>query len=154
MSNRVKAAIPAATLAEVEQKLSEIEVLLATHLETLTIDERKSLPKMGDKSVNFVTKSAEYTSTLAAELPPYIQGADLRIDAAVYAGLLPIFQRLDSLRQQVEDTRMLAGHEGYAEALAVYGALKAAAGQSRPGAQAAVDELKIRFAAQGQRKNK
>lgn len=151
ISNRVDQVIPAAVLADATAKIDAAIELLAPYLETLIVEKRQDLPKMGDKTVNFVTKASECTSTLPTLIPSYLDAEGLRLDAGVYAELLPIYQRLDVFLRQVTDTRMLASHEGYAVALSVYQALRAAARNGQPGAQAAVDELKVRFAAQGNR---
>ncbi|WP_312823192.1 hypothetical protein [Epilithonimonas sp.] len=55
--NQISVAIPATVTASVQEKLQECSTLLAPYLQGLTVDERKSLFKMGDKTVATVQKS-------------------------------------------------------------------------------------------------
>lgn len=154
MDNKVSRAIPEATLQQVLKHLDQVRELLADYLLSLTPEERQTMPKMGEKSVEFVDKAAEYSASLAKALPGYIDGPGLRIDAGTYKALLPVYNALLGLVTDVDSTRMQAGSEGLVTALLVYAALQAAAAQNQPGAQAAATDLGTRFKAQGQRKAK
>lgn len=144
MENQVSQLVPADRLAQVQQHLDAARALLAPYLVPLTPEQRQELPKMGDKSVAFVQKAAEYSTALA----PYLDAAGLRTDARVSTDLLPVYTALLGLTTDVDSTRLAAGSEGYSAALLVYAALQAAAKQNQPGAQAAMGELGERFAAQ------
>ena len=154
MQNLVAQAIPAPTLASVLKKVRDAHAELAKYLVSLTPAERESLPKMGDKSLAFVTKAAEYAQSLPGLMPPYLDVPGLVVDAGVSADLLPLYLELNGFMTDVDSTRMEAGSEGYIAALVAYGALKTAAQLNQPGAQAAVAELEPRFAGQGKRKPK
>jgi len=148
MDNKVSQAIPEATLQQALDHLTQVRALLAPYLLSLTPDERAKMPKMGEKSVEFVTKAADYSQSLAQLLPGYVDGQALQVDVSVYQGLLPLYSLLHGLVTDVDSTRLEAGSEGYTVALLVYAALQAAAQQNQPGAQAAVEALSTRFAAQ------
>lgn len=55
--NQISVAIPATVTASVREKLRECKNSAHPYLQGLTIDERKSLFKMGDKTVATVQKS-------------------------------------------------------------------------------------------------
>lgn len=154
MQNLVSQAIPAKVVADALQSIRDACAVLTPYLVSLTPEEREELPKMGDKSVAFVTKAAEYAQSLSKLMPPYLDVEGLVVDAGVNASLLPLFQELNGLATDVDSTRLEAGSEGYTAALTAYGALKTAAHLNQPGAQAAVAELQPRFAGQGKRKAK
>ena len=146
MENLNATAIPAAVLADALKKIREARTVLAPYLHPLTPQQRQDLPKMGDKTLGFVTKMAEYAQSLPALMPSYLDVPGLVIDATSSAGLLPLFQELDGFTLDVDSTRMVAGSEGYTAALVGYSALQGAAKNNQPGAQAAVAELAPRFA--------
>ena len=52
------------------------------------------------------------------------------------------------MQTSVEDSLTLAGHEAYAVALLLYGGSKTAAKAGIPGAEAAANDLSVRFAGQ------
>lgn len=151
MDNRNNTPIPAATLAAVNQKLQEIRDLLSPYLITVKPEERRELPKMGDKSLAFVLKAADLATANTKLLPIYLDVPALQLDAATAQALRPVQQALEGLVYDVESTRMVAGSEGYTAALMAYGAFKAAAEAGQPAAQAAVTELRPRFEGQGPR---
>ena len=138
--------IPAAILAGALKKIKDARADLAPFLHPLTIKQRKELPKMGDKSLAFVAKMAEYAQSLASLMPGYLDVPGLVIDANTNSALLPVFQELDGFATDVDSTRKVAGSEGYVGALMGYGALQGAAKNNQPGAQAAIDTVSPRFA--------
>lgn len=69
MENQVSQPVPADKLAQVQQHLDAARALLAPYLVPLTPEQRQDLPKMGDKSVAFVQKAADYSTALAPYLP-------------------------------------------------------------------------------------
>jgi len=101
---------------------------------------------MGDKTLAFVTKMAEYAQSLESLMPSYLDVPGLVIDANTSHDLLPVFQELDGFATDVDSTRMVAGSEGYVGGLIGYGALQGAAKNNQPGAQAAIDTVSPRFA--------
>ncbi len=154
MTNLVTQAIPAKTLADALKSVRDARASLAAYLISLTPDERQAIPKMGDKSLAFVTKAAEYAQGLPKLMPGYLDVPGFITDAGVSADLLPLFQELNGFTADVDSTRMEAGSEGYTAALMAFGSLKDAAKANQPGAQTAVDALQVRFAGQGKRKAK
>ena len=154
MANLVSQAIPAKILVDALKSIRDARAALAPYLISLTPDERAALPKMGDKSLAFVGKAAEYAQSLPALMPQYLDVAALAVDAGVNADLLPLYLELNGFTLDVDSTRMEAGSEGYVDSLIVFSALKSAAHANQAGAQAAVDVLEVRFAGQGKRKEK
>ena len=146
MDNVNDQAIPAAILAGALKKIKEARADLAPFLHPLTTKQREELPKMGDKTLAFVTKMAEYAQSLSDLMPSYLDVPGLVIDANTSNALLPVFQELDGFATDVDSTRMVAGSEGYVGGLIGYGALQGAAKNNQPGAQAAIDTVSPRFA--------
>ena len=146
MTNINAVAVPAAVLADALKHLQQARAALAPYLHPLTPQQREELPKMGDKTLAFVTKMADYAQALPTLMPAYLDVPGLVIDAATSNGLLPLLQEADGLALDLDSTRMVAGSEGYTAALMGYAALQGAAKANQPGAQAAVAELAPRFA--------
>jgi hypothetical protein len=63
-----------------------------------------------------------------------------------YAERTVVFNPLQQLSREVDDTAMLAGSEAFTQTLSFYNSVKQAARDNQPGAQALFDELKKRFA--------
>ncbi len=149
MTNRNNVPLPPAAVAVALKAIADARAALAPYLIALTPKEREEIPKMGDKTLAFVTKAAELASANPALFPGYVDVAGLQLDADTSAELLPVYSALAGLTLDVESTRMLAGSEGYVGALQVYGGFQGAAAAGQPAAQSAVAQLSPRFKRSG-----
>lgn len=138
--------IPAQTLTEVQRKLTEVTNLLKPYMVPLTSADRAVLPKMGDKTLAFVTKAREFAGQQPELLPAYINKADFDIDVADALNLVALRSQIDQMASLIDDTMLLAGSEAYSAALSFYNSVKQAARHNVPGAKIVCDELSARFA--------
>ena len=145
MNNNHNQSIPGDVLELVNAKLSEINVALKPYVITLSLDERHSMLKAGDKSISFVDKTYEYTKTNPEFIPPFMNVAEFGIDLADLKGLVGTSSLVTQLSNAVDDTMMTAGSEAYYAALYYYKSVQQAADMNIPGAKAICEELKKRF---------
>ena len=110
----------------------------------LTPEERKALPKMGNKNRAFVSKALE----VATQNPDFLSRSfdleEMRKDVQLFEAMYPIVVAMTQLQELIDDTYMTVGSEAYSAALKVYTYAKAS-GQGA-GLEAVVDELGQRFA--------
>ncbi len=109
-----------------------------------TVEQRKSLPKMGDKSRAFVSKALEVATQNPDFLPRSFDLDEMRRDVELFESLYPILLSVTQLQELVDDTCMAVGCDAYAAALTVYNFAKASGKGS--GLDALVDEMGRRFA--------
>lgn len=109
----------------------------------LTQEERKALPKLGDKSRAFVAKALEVAAQNSDFLPRSFDLEEMRKDVDLFEALYPMIMALTQLQELLDDTYTAVGSEAYAAALQVYTYAKAS-GQGS-GLEAVVDELGQRF---------
>jgi len=110
----------------------------------LTPEQRKSLPKMGDKSQAFVNKSLEVATQNPDFLPRSFDLEEMKRDVELFQALYSVFLSLTQLQELVDDTVMAVGSDAYAAALVVYNFAKASGKGS--GLDAVADEMGKRFA--------
>ncbi|XGV97032.1 MAG: hypothetical protein ACAF41_30460 [Leptolyngbya sp. BL-A-14] len=110
----------------------------------LSPEERKALPKMGDKSRAFVSKALEVATQNPDFLPRSFDLNEMRKDVQLFEDMYPIVVALAQLQELLDDTYVTVGSEAYAAALQVYNYAKAS-GQGA-GLDSVVDELGQRFA--------
>ncbi len=142
-TNRISAALTQADRDAVMMAVSTIKSKLP-FLVDLTAEERKALPKMGDKSQAFVTKALEVATQNPDFLPRAFDLDEMRRDVELFEKMYPIVVALSQLQELVDDTAMAAGSEAYAAALQVYHYAKAS-GQGS-GLEGMVSEMGQRFA--------
>jgi len=112
-------------------------------LTDISPEERRSLPKMGDKSRAFVQKALELAQQNEGILPRAFDLEEMRKDVQLAADLYPILLAIAQLHEWVDDTYLVVGSEAYAGALLIYNAAKM---NNIGGLDDALDELGKRFA--------
>ncbi|MCX8534675.1 hypothetical protein [Chryseobacterium luquanense] len=147
--NQISVEIPQTVLNEVNQKLQDCKTLLAPYLKALTADDRKSLFKMGDKTVATVQKVKSYLETNPEFAPVYMDKAEFLKDEAVVTGLNPISNLVDQLASDLSDTITLAGSEALMASMLYYGTTKEAASKGVATAKPIYDDLSQRFSKRG-----
>ena len=142
-TNRIDATLSPGDKDEVLAAIATIKQKLP-FLTDLSPEERRALPKMGDKSRAFVSKAAEVAAQNPDFLPRSFDVDEMRRDLALFETLQPIAVALTQLQELVDDTLLAAGNEAYAAALVVYNYAKTS-GQGAA-LDAVADELSRRFA--------
>jgi hypothetical protein len=142
-TNQISATL---TLADRDAALTAIATLKAKlpFLIDLTIEQRRALPKMGDKSRAFVSKALEVATQNLDFLPRSFDIEEMRKDVQLFEAMYPIVMAITQLQELLDDTYTTVGSEAYSAALQVYNYAKAS-GQGA-GLEAVVDELGQRFA--------
>lgn len=149
--NLISSQVPEAELTKIQEKLKELRDLLAPYVVTLTVEDRKSLPKMSDKTLAFVQKTTEYVKSNPKLIPPMMEAEELAKDFTLNQSLQPIYNSLKQLADNLSDTLVLSGHEAYVQALLYYASVKMAAKMGDVDAKSIQEDLGKRFAPQGKR---
>ncbi len=153
-SNSISLSIPLEIVEQVKQLYGQANQLLAPYLVTLTPDDRIQLPKMGEKSIPFVTKGNEYLKVPGTPIPPYVDIPELEIDIKAFETLRQILQVVQPTVDMLDDTMLLCGSEAYVTVLAFYNYLKGVAKMNVPGAKTIYDDLSTRFPSRPTKKEK
>lgn len=146
-NNRISIQLSDEDRQQIEAAMKVMQDKLLPQLVVLQPQDRRELPKMGPRSVAFVTKALEYGRANPQWCPPYIDIAELEADIRAVALLQSVQRPLSQLADQLDDSLLLAGSEAYTEALKIYQAAKSAARANQPGAGTAAEDLARQFAA-------
>lgn len=149
--NRISLNIPEADQTEIQAAIQTLQDKLMPHLLTLSADERKGLPKMGDKSFTFVKDAQKHMIQNPTLVPGYLDLAELEVDLQAVDLLESYLNLLKKITQGLDDTSLLAGSEALTTSLSFYAAVKGASKQKAPGAKVVYDDLKRYFAGRGKR---
>lgn len=140
----ITASLTDADKTNVLDKIKQIELVLP-FLINLTGEERKTIFKMGDKSVSFVEKALEYATNNPHLVAPYTNVTELESDLNLAKQLAPIVQQVNSFAEKLNDTYMAAGSEAMVMASGFYNTVKNATKLNVPGVDAIYSDLKSRF---------
>lgn len=153
MENRVHIEIAPDDLTALQEAIGVLNTTLGPMLKTLDVQERRTLPKMGDGTEPFVTKTIEYAKTNAQFLPPFVSVDEMEVDFKSVEDLQTVLRPMKQLVAGLEDTIMLAGSEAYVSALSYYNSVKIGQKMNMPGAETIYKDLKKRFDKRGSGKN-
>lgn len=92
----------------------------------LTIDERRSLPKMGDKSRAFVDQGLVLADQNPNILPRSFDIDEYRRDIQLAKQLEPVVLAMRQVMNRLEDSYIAVGSDAYSQTLLVYQAAKLA----------------------------
>ena len=92
----------------------------------LSLSQRQSLVKAGDKSVAFLNRSRDLANQNPNWLPASFPRQEFLNDCALFDALAPIETLLTQLLEKVRDTRMAAGSDAMVAGLILYGIAQAA----------------------------
>lgn len=110
----------------------------------LTSEERRTLPRFGDKSRGFVEQALAVAEQNPGILPGTFDVGEMRNDVELFSALSTVHAAVSQLGELVEDTLMAVGSESYASALLVYQFARAAG--KGTALDAALDSMAQRFA--------
>ena len=110
----------------------------------LTPEERRTLPRMGDKSRGFVEQALAVAEQNQGMLPRTFDVGEMRNDVELLSALSTVLTAIAQLHELVDDTYTAVSSEAYASALLVYQFARAAGKGSA--LDAALDGLAQRFA--------
>jgi len=111
----------------------------------LSPDDRRSIMKLGDKSLAFVEKALEYAENNPNILPVFFDLEEFKKDMALTQTLNSIVKVLRPLTEKIEDTFYAVGAEAFFAARTFYSASKGALKARVPGTETIVSELGIRY---------
>jgi len=143
-TNKVSATMSATDLQDVLNAITTIGTKMP-FLISLTLEERKSLAKFGDRSLAFVTKALELAIQRTDILPRNFDVNEFKKDVDLYNQLYSITQPLSLMLEKLNDTQKEVGSEAYSAALIVYQSAKMS-GSDLGGLESVLDDLGKRFA--------
>lgn len=151
MENRVHIEIPESDMTEIQYAIETLNKKLTPFLITLSSDDKRALPKMGEGTEPFVEKVLDYVKTHSNFNPPYLEVKNMEVDFNSVKELHSIITPLEKIIDRIKDTEMLAGSEAYVAALSYYNSVKMGMKLQLPEAESIYDDLKERFKRQGKK---
>jgi hypothetical protein len=121
-------------------KLREIEALIPFAIK-LSTNDRKSLSKMGKKTIGFVSSSLGVAKNQPQYVPNYIDLARKTQDMELAMQLVDVMDVLGPLYEMMRDTLTVAGAEAYLSARVIYDTVKVAVKSGLPGSEVISKDL-------------
>jgi hypothetical protein len=142
-TNRVSATLSAEDRTAVLSAIDTIKQKLP-FLVDLSPEDRRALPKAGDKSRAFVSAALTLATQNPDVLPRKFDLQEFQKDVALLESLAPVAAAVQQLSERIEDTLTAVGSDAYTAALLVYHSARMA-GRGE-GLDRQLDGLAARFA--------
>ena len=130
---------------KIDAAVVELNQLLKPMLISLTPQQRREVPKMGDRTAPLVEKILDYARSNPEFTPPYMDVDEMEVDLKAVDELQSIYRPLLQLMQQLDDSILLSGSEAYVASLAYYNSVKVGARMNVRNAKAIFRDLQQRF---------
>jgi hypothetical protein len=144
--NKHVQAILSTILTQAQTKIDEMRSLLAPYLPALTSAERRGLPKMGKKTIDFVEKAYDFARQNLNFVSPCLDVAVFGADFLDARKLWTLCNTIQRLEQGVDDSEMVARSEAYQAPLVFYKPLEMATAQDDElGAKEVYGEIRTHF---------
>jgi len=143
--NNISVVLDDVTLTEVKAAIGVLRTKLVPVLKTLPDQDRKELPRLGDKTTEFVRKSFEYSGIHPDLVPGYVDRPAFKTDLDALAVLQNLERELAPVNLALSDSALLAGSEAYQAALLFYNNVKVAKKANQGAAASVYDDLSARF---------
>ena len=121
--NRISLSVSAEQLAAISAAIDTLETQLAGLIE-LSVDDRRKLVKMGDKSEAFCRQTLIVLDQNRQMIPPSLDLARAEDDLRTLDQLRPVFARLRQLVGRADDSEMAIGSDILSTALDGYALAK------------------------------
>ncbi len=125
INNLIKGELPSDQQIVLLQAIIDIQSKLPFLLDLTTAD-RRSLPKLGDKSRAFIDHGLVLASQNSGILPRNFDLDQYSQEVTLVRQLEPIVLAMRQLMKRLEDTFMAVGSDAYSQTLVVYQAAKMA----------------------------
>jgi hypothetical protein len=146
MENKVSAVLTDTDVADILKAFETIRTKLP-FLVDVSPEERRTLPKMGDKSRAFVEQANELAKRDDSALPRSFSVEEFTLDVELIHQLAPIIAACAQLHELLEDTNLVIGSDAYVAALIVYQyTSKGSGGSEGGGLDDLLDAMGKRFA--------
>lgn len=134
-----------AELAKLDEGLGLIEGVLIGKTTNLTPEQKKQYGSIAEQNKLFVNKAKGLMEQVPQHVPVFLDKAEYDRDYLARTQLESRMQRLDSIYEQMSDTKTLLDYDNYHASLTFYRNIKYLAGENVPGTSVIYADMKQFF---------
>ncbi|WP_068473227.1 hypothetical protein [Saccharicrinis aurantiacus] len=145
MKNDFEMQLSAEEATQINDALGVLNTILLPKLVDLSPEQKLMMPKMGDKTLAFVSKCIVHMEENPELTPQYLNVDEARLDLNAVNDLRKVMTPINQISAMINDSMIIAGSEAYTAALAFYTYIKGAVKAGVPGTEVIYNDLKVRF---------
>ncbi|HQU86837.1 MAG TPA: hypothetical protein PKY59_27130 [Pyrinomonadaceae bacterium] len=143
--NRVSFTITEADISDILAAIKTLQTKLLPYLIALAADDKRAIPKVGDKAIPFMLKGLEFMVSHPEFVPAYLDVGEIKKDYDAFSLVNSFLRQIAPTVSNMEDTAFLCAAEAYQGVLTYYNNVKQAAKTNVPNAKAVYEELRNYF---------
>lgn len=145
LDNLISLSFSIEELAAIDQALQAIQTALLGKTINLTPEQRQQYGRIAEQNKLFVNKAKSYMEQYAQYVPGFLDKAEFDRDYTAREQIEQRLQRLDSLNEQLSDTKVLLDHDNYHNAISFYRNIRFLSEENVPGTNVIYEDLKQFF---------
>lgn len=149
LENLISVSFTEAELTQLDQALNSIESVLQGKTINLTSEQRQQYGSIAEQNKLFVNKAKSYMEQYPQFVPPFLDKAEYDRDYAARQQLETRMQRLNSVNEQLSDTKILLDFDNCHNSITFYRNMKYLSGENVPGTNVIYDDMKQFFLTTG-----
>ncbi|WP_223605695.1 hypothetical protein [Chryseobacterium sp. OSA05B] len=145
LDNLISLSFSSEELASIDQALQAIQTALLGKTINLTPEQRQQYGRIAEQNKLFVNKAKSYMEQYAQYVPGFLDKAEFDRDYTAREQIEQRLQRLDSLNEQLSDTKVLLDHDNYHNAISFYRNIRFLSEENVLGTNVIYEDLKQFF---------
>lgn len=147
LENLISVEFTNAELAQLDTAFSTIETVLQGKTINLTPEQRQQYGSIAEQNKLFVNKAKSYMEQYPQYVPPFLDKPEYDKDFAARQQLESRMQKMNSLTEQLSDTKILLDFDNYHNSLTFYRNVKYLSSENVPGTNVIYNDMKQFFIA-------
>ena len=125
--------------------IAAIETFANKHIPNLSAEDRQNLGSINETNKLFVNKTKTLMEQNPSMVPVFIDQEEYSRDLTAREEIEKLILKLETIKRNLSDTKILLDHDNYHDALAFYRSVRYLANEHQSGAIAVYEELKQYF---------
>lgn len=147
LDNLISLSFTKAELDTIDKAIQDIQTALAGKTINLTPDLRQQYGRIAEQNKLFVNKAKIYMEQYPQHVPGFMDKPEFDRDYAAREQIEQRLQLLDSIVEQLGDTKVLLDHDNYHNSISFYRNIKFLSGENVPGTNVIYEDMKQFFVA-------
>lgn len=145
LDNLISVSFSKSDLETIDKAIQDIQTVLTGKTINLTPDQRQQYGRIAEQNKLFVNKAKSYMEQYAQHVPGFLDKAEFDRDYIAREQIEQRLQLLDSLTEQLSDTKVLLDHDNYHNSISFYRNIRFLSEENVPGTNVVYEDMKQFF---------
>ncbi|AZA77327.1 hypothetical protein EG347_07305 [Chryseobacterium sp. G0186] len=145
LDNLISVSFSKTDLETIDKALQDIQSVFLGKTINLTPDQRQQYGRIAEQNKLFVNKAKIYMEQYTQYIPPFLDKAEFDKDYIAREQIEQRLQQMDSLVEQLSDTKVLLDHDNYHNSISFYRNIRFLSEENVPGTNVMYEDMKQFF---------